>query len=91
MIEHTHKWDHLNGTDFICNTKDCKTVSNIKDIIANTAKESALREKIKVYSDLLMARELKKDAGLRVYAWVMANSNKDNLPIVLKNQQERLL
>jgi len=91
MIEHIHKWEFLSGTNLICNGKDCKLVTSLVDLIENTAIEAALRSKIKVYSDLLMSRELKKDAHTRVYAWVMANASADKLPIALKNNQERLL
>jgi len=66
-------------------------VTSLVDLLENTAKDAALKSKIRVYCDLLMARELKKDGHQRVYAWVMANTSRETLPIALKNKQEQLL
>lgn len=78
MDNHLHKWHCFHDTKLICN--DCKTVTDIKDLMANTESATAIKTKLEVLSKQLFAGELKKAAHDTAYAWVRQH-NPEALPV----------
>ena len=78
MKDHYHSWECLRDTKVICN--GCNTVTELKDLIANTEYEIQKQTKIQVLSAQLFAQELRKPAHDKAYAWVRQN-NPDALPV----------
>lgn len=72
VSKHTHKWTCLRDKLLICPT--CDTVTEIDDLLANTAYDAWMSAKISILSDQLYANELKKDARNIAYAWVRKNN-----------------
>lgn len=73
QTKHAHKWQGLNVDKLICH--GCDTVSEISDVLANVASEAAHQSKISTLSAQLFARELRKDAHDKYYAWVRQNNS----------------
>lgn len=68
MDTHRHDWRGFLGNMVKCN--GCNTVTEIRDLLANTETEAIKQTKIAVYSRQLHAGHLKKTAHDEAYAWV---------------------
>lgn len=85
---HKHQWSELksNGNSsvimLICHP--CNTVTSLDDLLRNTAAVAAKQAKIDLLASQLWSGELRKDAGERAYAWLMANG-----PEAVKNKPEQ--
>ena len=85
--EHVHKYQTIDKNNLICNS--CNTVTPIDILLENTEKAARKSERIKVLSDQLFARELKKDAHDKAYAWIMQNTG--SAPAMAGGRQEMLI
>lgn len=75
MIEHIHRWRCYRADLVTCDAAGCNTIVSISDLIANTEQEVAIKTKTKILSRQLFAKELKKAAHDRAYAWIRQNTN----------------
>lgn len=72
MSDHRCSWDPIGGNKVVCH--GCNTVSDITTLLANAKATAAQQAKIDLLAKQLFARELKKDAHERYYAWIVQNS-----------------
>ena len=77
MDTHKHDWRGFLGNKLICH--GCNTITEIRDLLANTETEAIKQTRIAVYSHQLHAGHLKKFARGEAYAWVRQH-NPEALP-----------
>ncbi len=71
---HKHKWQVLRAPNMLeCVVKGCHTVTTLDTLLANLQFATALETKIKVYSEQLFGKHLRKQQHEAVYRWVIAN------------------
>ncbi len=73
IAKHFHNWHCLRDDFVICDS--CNTTTRIRDLLANTETETIKQTMIQLLSRQLFAKDLKKKAHDKAYAWVRQNTS----------------
>lgn len=88
MKPHICSWEPIGDSRLVCH--GCNLVTSISVLLQKARVEAAQQAKIKLLSDQLFGRELKKDAHDKYYAWVRANTSAGSV-VLPGARQEQLL
>lgn len=84
--EHKCNWSMIPGTNrLICNK--CNVVSDIDTLLANATASAYKKAQVDLLSRQLYARDLKKSARDKAYAWVRSNTSES---VLIEDRQQNL-
>lgn len=85
MDEHIHQWVTSDKPNILmCKKKDCNTAADLSTVLYNIAVNAAETARIELYCAQLYAKDLKKSAHDKAYAYVISK----NQPITVATSQQ---
>lgn len=81
-MEHRHRWKCWHDTTLVCE-RSCNVAIDIKDLIANERADAAQESKLKLLSEQLFAKDLKKPAHDKAYIYLRLHNQEVDKQAVL--------